>query len=372
MRYTKFIFQLLLTPFLWVGYLLSGFFSRSGKKILFGTHTSMPAGNILAFYNDVIYSLGNEYQVIWIVNSNEALSRYEKSGLLAINKYTYKGIVLCLTSRYYCFSQHINDISFALSRKTKKINLWHGTPIKKIERDIDTGIYALRYKYQFIFKLIQPWIYNKFDKIFCACQHDCNVFTSAFNIDKDKFYKTFSPRLLPLKNIYFQENKVILIAPTFRDNGRFDYNLVFDFLELSKLGEAFGCEVKIKLHPADKSIIKIPSAIKNVSLVDKDVNFYDLMAEAKIIITDYSSVFYDAFSLNLPVIFYWPDYDDFLSESRDFYLNMADLYPELICYDFYSLNKLVQSTLLHPKKIESKLFEPYNKSHGYPSEIFKL
>ncbi|HCB3586605.1 TPA: CDP-glycerol glycerophosphotransferase family protein [Citrobacter koseri] len=371
MRYVKIGCQFLISPILWMVYFLSGFFLRDRTKILFGTHISVPAGNILAHYRDVRRMLGAEYKIYWVVDSNEKVKKYQEIGFLAINKYSYKGILLCLSSQFYCFSQHVNDISFAFSRNATKINLWHGTPIKKIERDIETGIYSIRYKYWLLFKIIQPWVFERFDKIFCSCLHDCNVFSSAFKLENSQLYKTFSPRLSPLKNVSFEKNNTILIAPTFRDDGDFDYGKIIDFIGLSELGKKFSSEIKIKLHPADRSIIKIPDTITNISLVNKDVDFYDLLQETKLLITDYSSVFFDAFSLNLPVIFYWPDYHDFMKYSREFYLRMEDVCPELICYDMEELKKLISYYLVSAQKIKSELFAPYSISNNYPYEIYK-
>lgn len=373
MKYLRITFQILKAPVIWFVYFISGFFKRDHSIILFGTHTSTPAGNILAHYHEVRNKLEGKYEMHWIVCDKNELKKYKALGLPALNKYSIKGILKCLKGRYYCFSQHINDISFAFSRNAFKINLWHGTPIKKIEADIDTGVYAVRYKYSFLFRLIQPWVFDKFDKIFCSCQHDCNVFSSAFKInDQLKFYKTLSPRLIPLKKIDFIKNNTIIIAPTFRDKGGFNYSDIFNFTELSALANDLSLKIKIKLHPADVSLIDVPEEITNIEIVDKNINFYDLLPDAKLIITDYSSVFFDAFSLELPVVFYWPDYNEFITTSRDFYLKINEVCPELVSYNMDELKTIVYSLLTENQRMKLDIFTPYNISKDYPYELYKL
>ena len=54
-----------------------------------------------------------------------------------------------------------------------------------------------------------------------------------------------------------------------------------------------------------------------------DVN--DLYLVSDLLITDYSSVFFDYANLNRPILFYMYDYEAYKTQMRDFYLDIHTL-----------------------------------------------
>ena len=78
-------------------------------------------------------------QKIFISDNKVLVDEIVGQGYQAYTKLSPKGIWYSLRSGAYIYSGFPSDINFWLSSGAKYINVWHGTPIKKIERDVTTG-----------------------------------------------------------------------------------------------------------------------------------------------------------------------------------------------------------------------------------------
>ena len=117
-----------------------------------------------------------------------------------------------------------------------------------------------------------------------------------------------------------KRKKVILFAPTFRGNGQNTAHYSYDWIDFEALEKRF-CEEYIfifKPHPFIKNrpIQKIDSNFFIDCSEYREIN--DLLFVTDILITDYSSVIFEAALLNIKTIFYIPDLQEYM-ESRDFY-----------------------------------------------------
>lgn len=74
--------------------------------------------------------------------------------------------------------------------------------------------------------------------------------------------------------------------------------------------------------------IKIPSNV--IDAIDYDVN--DLLLVSDILITDYSSVFFDYLILNRPIIFYPYDFHEHSKPRNGFYIDYEKEVPGPIAY----------------------------------------
>lgn len=83
-----------------------------------------------------------------------------------------------------------------------------------------------------------------------------------------------------------------------------------------------------------------------------------LLCIADVVITDYSSIIFDASLLDAPMVFYCPDYDDY---ERDFYLDYEnDLPGEIVLEDenlLAALRKAKENMLSADKMQEFKAKE---------------
>ena len=141
---------------------------------------------------------------------------------------------------------------------------------------------------------------------------------------KEKIRKDLYDTYPELKN-----KKVILFAPTFRGNGknsayyekkRFDPNRFIEALPQEYI-------LLIKHHPFVNLNYKIKeqNASRIFDFSDKsEINH--LLFITDVMITDYSSVVYEASILNIPMLFYAYDLENYIS-SRDFYTEYKNFVP---------------------------------------------
>ena len=170
-------------------------------------------------------------------------------------------------------------------------------------------------------------------------------FDKKYNTDiKEKLYKKYPI----LKN-----KKVIMFAPTFRGNGKRTAHYDFSLIDFDKLKKQFGKEYVciIKLHPF----------IKNRPDCDfSDDFFLDLSAEREIndllfitdiLITDYSSVIFEYSFFKKSVIFFTPDFEEYVA-SRSFFYDFEKYNYGVRANNMDELVKAIKNSKPDLKKID--------------------
>ena len=126
-----------------------------------------------------------------------------------------------------------------------------------------------------------------------------------------------------------KDKKIILYAPTWRDDQHqagvgYTYKTEVDFDMLKKnLEDEY--VILFRAHYLVASTFdfeKYSGFIYNVSDVD-DIN--ELYISADMLITDYSSVFFDYANLKRKIIFYMYDFEKYKDELRGFYIDIDEL-----------------------------------------------
>ena len=123
--------------------------------------------------------------------------------------------------------------------------------------------------------------------------------------------------------------KIILYAPTWRDNQHtsgegYTYKTEVDFDRLrEELGEEYVILFRAHYLVANSfDFDRYEGFVRDVSSYS-DIN--DLYIAADILITDYSSVFFDYANLRKPEIFYMYDLEEYAGELRGFYISLDEL-----------------------------------------------
>jgi CDP-glycerol glycerophosphotransferase len=139
------------------------------------------------------------------------------------------------------------------------------------------------------------------------------------------------------------DSRAILYAPTFRDDqpgsreGRFRFELPFDLQDFAdSLDE--DTVLLLRMHVLVERAIVIPHELRHRVI---DVSNYpevqDIFLASDVLVTDYSSVFFDYAILRRPIIFYAYDVERYRDRLRGFYLDyFADL-PGPVVEDAQSL-----------------------------------
>ena len=216
-----------------------------------------------------------------------------------------------------------------------KIETWHGTPLKKIEGEENQnslGGKPKEYKGRLDDKTIR-----------CAqSEYDKEIFARIFHATKESFLLCDLPRNDDLlrytendcekikTNLEISRNKkVILYAPTYREYLIDEHNSIYIAppININKWKTLIGNEyvLLIRAHYA---------VSKSLNLHDddfvKDVSGYkslnDLYAIADLMISDYSSTFFDYSILKRPMLCFAYDKEEY-EEKRGLYLNLEETLP---------------------------------------------
>jgi CDP-glycerol glycerophosphotransferase len=217
------------------------------------------------------------------------------------------------------------------------VQTWHGTPLKRIGWDIlDSSDAANRGYLRTLRRDVPAW-----DLLLSPGAETTEVFRDAFGY-RGLVSETGMPRndvlvdsdptaLARLKTRLGlpTDRRLLLYAPTFRDDDSLDND---DFRRVAnRLAAAVpaGWTVLLRIH-ANRADTADPTG-QYLDVSDRP-DAQDLLQVADGLVTDYSSVMFDFGVTGRPMIFYCPDYADYGSRSRGFYVDLAAIAPGPVTY----------------------------------------
>lgn len=166
-----------------------------------------------------------------------------------------------------------------------------------------------------------------------------------------------------------KDKKIILYAPTFRDEEK--YNNVFNYLDLEDFNRQLGEEyvLALRLHPKIKNFYKDDISSKGKYI---DVSGYEseqeLMLISDMLITDYSSIMIEYSILNKPTIFFTYDLDEYLSNERGFYYDFKTTVPGPIVYTSDELIDAIRNGISDESKISEFVMTQFDEIDGHSSK----
>ena len=324
-----------------------------------------------------------DYKFVWAFKNPKEKEKYfhdSKTKLVTYNRSEY--FDYCSRAKYWITNSRLPD---TLIKKDEQIYVqcWHGTPLKRLGFDIEVdGSNAVN-----SVKDIQKKYLNdakNYSFMLSPSEFCTKKFISAFNLKalnkEDIIVEKGYPRNDYLFN-YKREDvnkikkelkipknkKVILYAPTWRDNQHqsglgYTYNLNLDF---DKLKEELGAKYIILFRSHyfianEFNFDKYEGFVYNVSEYE-DIN--ELYIISDILITDYSSVFFDFANLKKPMLFYMYDLEEYRNNLRDFYIDFKEL-PGPIVEKEKDLIREIKKIDKYEEKYKTK-YEKFNRKYNY-------
>lgn len=250
------------------------------------------------------------------------------------------------------------------------IQTWHGTPLKKLGLDIENvsmpGTTTSKYHANFVKEA------NRWDALVSPNDYSTQIFRSAFGFN-NQILKVGYPRNDELINSSKSDieelkvklgipldKKVVLYAPTYRDNqfaekGKYTFELPFS---LDDFKQQFGEDTVLilRMHYLIANALDISDYTDFVYDFSSHPDISDLYLVSDMLITDYSSVFFDYAYLKRPILFYPYDYHLYKDELRGFYLNYEKDLPGAIANNETELLAGVADCLKQPDMSNDKQF----------------
>lgn len=278
-----------------------------------------------------------KYKHIWVMDTVEKQKKYKK-------KYNEnKNVKFILKEsreyRYYLAKcKYIINNSTFPSYFTKKINqiyinTWHGTPFKFMGLDVHDNLEGSQ-------NTIRNFLCS--DYIISPNAHTTEVFKRAFKLDNLKEHallETGYPRIdttltackevvkekIIKSGITINEKPILLFSPTWRgeqvNNPQSNIDEIIEIIE--HLNSQTNYQVLVKVHPFIYS-----EATKNNSLkpylIDDEFDTNELLSVIDLLVTDYSSIFFDFLVTEKPIVFYTSDYTEYKA-GRGLYLPLESL-----------------------------------------------
>ncbi len=254
-----------------------------------------------------------------------------------------------LTSRVIVIDDYCRYMRVVKLRKGQKLfQIWHGSGAYKC-----FGLDAPSK----LTKAEEKKTHSQYTAVAVTSEMARKYFAHAFGIKKEVCLPVGIPKADELINnadglrIEFYkkhpelEGKTIYAyCPTFREfKGKvYDFVPPIDWYDLDY--SLFDNEVfVVKRHPIVKNSF-FDEKFSRVIDID-DVDIIELVAASSVLITDYSSVCHDATLLNVPCVFYCPDYKTY---ERDLYIKIPDDLPGELVTKARFLLDMVRHTKARP------------------------
>ena len=164
---------------------------------------------------------------------------------------------------------------------------------------------------------------------------------------------------------------MILYAPTFRGNNARSASFPLQIINFHILGDFLrdkGYCMMIKLHPFVKSEIRIPQEYQ-ACFIDAtaypDIN--ELLTVTDVLVTDYSSVIYEAALLNIPMLFFAFDLDNY-DDDRGFYEPYEEIVPGKIVKTLRALVEAIGNEDYEAEKLQGFLTKNFRDLDGHSTD----
>lgn len=335
-----------------------------------------------------------DYKFIWAIK-NHKKKDIEIPGAQIIEYFSFKYFYYISKCKYWIFNCKMPEY---VCKKDEQYYLqtWHGTPLKRLAYDIeveeDTTFYRSKMTYEEMTHTYKVDV-DRYNCMISPNKFCTKVFASAFRVDPSKLLESGYPRNDFLVNFTDEDvtevrekysipsdKKVILYAPTWRDNNYNVSGYLFELkVDFKKWQEILGDEYVVLFKPHylisnNMDLTGLEDFVINVPAADDISSLYIV---SDILITDYSSVFFDYAILKRPIYFYMYDKKEYADQLRGFYLDIDKDLPSDYFEDEEAMLHSIKNNDYNYEKLlafhnEFNEFEDGNASKKVINHIFDL
>jgi CDP-glycerol glycerophosphotransferase len=306
-------------------------------------YTCNPRALYEAVLNDPAF---DDYTLVWAFRSPKAYEGLPALSRATLVRYGSQEYYAAHARARYWVSNSVVFPHMKLREGQVYVQTWHGTPLKRLGCDIGA---TLKSGAKVDAEEKRGWYEaegRRFTFLLAQSEFAAKALTSAFGLTASGRADTVLTEGYPRNDVLTthtdadtrlireelglpDDKKVILYAPTWRDDQHeegvgYTLDVGLDFDELKReLGDTH--VVLFRAHYLIASAFQFESYggfVRDVSAID-DIN--ELYMASDMLITDYSSVFFDYANLRRPVLFYMYDLESYAEQIRGFYLGLDEL-----------------------------------------------
>lgn len=323
-----------------------------------------------------------DYKFVWGFKEVEEHKWLENNRDTKVVKFMSKEYQKCMAAaKYWIFNYRPRDYIFPRKEQIF-VECWHGTPLKRLGYDLEHTDNAMNSKQEIRKKYKLDA--KKFKYFISPSKFASEKFISAWNLKEFKKEDVIIEQGYPRNDFLYNytendvkkikkklgiendKRKIILYAPTWRDNQHtatigYTYKTEVDFDKMKKNLEK-DYIILFRAHYLVSNSFefdKYTNFIYDVSKVD-DIN--ELYIISDILITDYSSVFFDYANLKKPIVFYMYDLEAYRDDIRGFYFDISELPGPIVRTEDELINKI--EFLTKNFKYDEK-YKKFNETYNY-------
>jgi CDP-glycerol glycerophosphotransferase len=320
-------------------YWLALIFPKSSNLWIFGSWFGQSYSDNSRYLFEWVIENKPEIRAVWVTSNRAVHSQLMKQSREVYFRYSLKAIVLGLRASVSVFvqSNECDNMLFMNNPKTIQVQLWHGTPLKKI--GLDDSRLISKSHLSMAKNVLFPFANPRHDLITASSQEDFSTFSSAFNSDQACITGYARNDLLKPSPINF-DAPTIAYLPTFRNKPGSKIDLLMAYGFNPKAWHSFLERINgtliIKMHPVNRADLNdalLPSGLHRIKLLEGH-DATQLIKEVDILITDYSSLFFDFLLCERPIIFAPFGHSEYLQKDRTFYYDYHNITPGPKCVDW--------------------------------------
>lgn len=326
-------------------------------------------GNARGFNNNTKYFFIHAKEVLqmkdcyWICKNKRYRTEIQQLGYKAYHPWSLVGLYHLLTAKVYVYDSHISALNFWTSGRVKKVNLWHGVGIKNIEYKVqikneeqENWLNYLRrpvnYVHPDLFLSTSPMMTKHFAECFRIPEIRC----IESEYPRCAIFKKTQEELLSFISTY--ENKETqklaerlneasrsyIYMPTWREgNDDFLKKAGFDLQAMENVLKEKNELFLFKLHPFTRITVDT-STYKHILFIDNKMDIYPLLPFTDVLVTDYSSIYYDYLLMPNKEILLFPfDYKEFIASEHDLAFDFDEYTPGARVYTFTDMLEAIRS-----------------------------
>ncbi|REI10148.1 teichoic acid biosynthesis protein, partial [Staphylococcus felis] len=313
-------------------------------------------GNAYALFRKIIESYPKFKCYIAIKDTKDPMinwiKTYYKGKNFVVVEYESKEYIKLLATCKYL----INDTSFMpyFTKRDEQVylNTWHGTPLKTLGTDIKNSKFNEHKNIQKnLFSSDKLSMPNEFTAQKLIKSHDLDGILNAEvailgNARVDLTLNSNAEEIIQKYSLK-KNKKIVLYAPTWKKSEQETSDQ--DIQDLVNQTQVIQNTLGDEYHVYLKSHYFIYKKLVDLSykdyLIPNWVDSNELLSTVDILITDYSSIFFDYLPLKKPIYFFMPDKDEY-EEERGLYLELQSL-PGHVSF---SLDELVDALKIPTNK----------------------
>ncbi len=296
------------------------FFNIKRDEIVFVSKDFVGTNNKVLF----IETLKNTKKALLLTDNKKQMEEFNKNGIKTLFLGSIFSFYKLAKAKTVVQDQgNSNFLVKHLSSKQKKIQLWHGIPLKRMNKLVD-----VLYDYHI------------------STSDFVNVSSLSLVVQAKKHLNLGYPRndlllkehekldlLFVNLEIYnlAKENKVIVYMPTHRESepsfgNKSVKELPLDLEKLNDFMKKQNAFFILKLHPFVSKLYENEN-FSNIVFYESQSDIYPVLKYTDILITDYSSVYFDFLLIDKPIIFFDYDYEEYSSNMNGFVYDYEENAP---------------------------------------------